>query len=465
MRTGARRVFVLGMMSQITAFDTDALERSVPRYTSYPTAPHFTDGVCGATYRRWLTELAPTAPVSLYLHIPFCDELCWFCACRTQGSRNYRPVSRYLDLLVTEIGKIAALVGHDHPISQVHWGGGSPTILSPEDMHRLAATVHEHFPLSRDAEFAVEIDPRDMTGPRLDALASVGLRRASIGVQDFEPRVQEAIGRRQGYEITRNVVEGLRARGVKGINIDLLYGLPGQTAETLMSTIEKVIGLQPDRLALFGYAHVPWMARRQKMIDESILPGTTLRRRQASLAAQMLREAGYVAIGIDHFAKPEDAMAKAAADRTLRRNFQGYTVDTAVALIGMGASAIGSMPQGYVQNDPSTAGYQKAIEAGQLATTRGKAFTADDCARRDAIEQILCHFSLDPDALSTRHGIAATPVIEIAEALVEAAPRGALERSGRGFVISPEWRSHTRLIAAEFDAYFQNRPARHSLAV
>ncbi|MBK0399155.1 oxygen-independent coproporphyrinogen III oxidase [Limibaculum sp. M0105] len=453
------------MMSQITAFEPDALERSVPRYTSYPTAPHFTDGVCSATYRRWLGELAPDAKISLYLHIPFCDELCWFCACRTQGSRNYRPVSRYLDLLIAEIDQVAGLLGPDHPISQVHWGGGSPTILSPDDMYRLSTVIHERFPLSQNAEFAVEIDPRDMTEPRLDALAAAGLSRASIGVQDFEPRVQAAIGRRQGYDITKKVIDGLRARGVTGINIDLLYGLPGQTAETLMSTIEKVIGLGPDRLALFGYAHVPWMARRQKMIDESILPGTTMRRRQATLAAQMLREAGYAPIGIDHFAKPADAMALAAADGSLRRNFQGYTVDPAVALIGMGASAIGSMPQGYVQNDPSTAGYQKAIEAGKLATTRGKAFTADDRARRDAIEQILCRFALDPDAVTTRHGIAALPVCEIAEALLAAAPEGALIPKGRGFVIADGWRSHTRLIAAEFDAYFQNRPARHSLAV
>jgi len=465
MRTGFRHVFVLGMMSHVTAFDTDALERSVPRYTSYPTAPHFTEGVCGATYRRWLAGLAPDAPVSLYLHVPFCDELCWFCACRTQGSRNYRPVSRYLDLLIAEIAMVAELVGPRHPVSQMHWGGGSPTILSPDDMVRLAAAMHRHFPSSRGAEFAVEIDPRDMTGPRLDALAEAGLTRASIGVQDFEPRVQEAIGRRQGYDITRKVVEGLRERGVTGINIDLLYGLPGQTAETLMSTIEKVIGLAPDRLALFGYAHVPWMARRQKMIDESILPGTTLRRRQAALAAQMLREAGYIPIGIDHFAKPGDAMAKAAADRTLRRNFQGYTVDSAVALIGMGASAIGSLPQGYVQNDPSTAAYQKAIEAGELATARGKAFTADDLARRDAIEQILCHFSLDLDALRARHGVAATPVIEVAEAIIAAAPQGALVSGPQGFTIADDWRAHTRLVAAEFDAYFQSRPARHSLAV
>ncbi|MDT8344711.1 MAG: oxygen-independent coproporphyrinogen III oxidase [Thermohalobaculum sp.] len=446
-------------------FAPDALERSVPRYTSYPTAPHFTEGVCGATYRRWLEELPRDAAVSLYLHVPFCDELCWFCACRTQGSRNYRPVSRYLDILIAEIAMVAALTGPDHPVSQMHWGGGSPTILSPEDMARLAGAMHRHFPNSRSAEFAVEIDPRDMTVPRLDALAAAGLSRASIGVQDFEPRVQEAIGRRQSYEVTRDVVEGLRARGVGGINIDLLYGLPGQTAETLMSTIEKVVGLAPDRLALFGYAHVPWMARRQKMIDESILPGTTLRRRQAALAAQMLREAGYVPIGIDHFAKPDDAMAKAAVDGTLRRNFQGYTVDPAVALIGMGASAIGSMPQGYMQNDPATAGYQTAIEGGHLATVRGKAFTADDLARRDAIEQILCHFALDLDRLAARHGIAAAPVAEIAEALIAGAPAGALTRQGRGFAIAPDWRAHARLIAAEFDAYFQNRPARHSLAV
>jgi oxygen-independent coproporphyrinogen-3 oxidase len=332
-------------------------------------------------------------------------------------------------------------------------------------MVRLAGAVHRAFPKSRRAEFAVEIDPRDMTEARLDALAEAGISRASIGVQDFEPRVQKAIGRMQGYEITRDMVEGLRKRGVSGINIDLLYGLPGQTAETLMTTIEKVVGLGPDRLALFGYAHVPWMARRQKMIDEKILPGTELRRRQAALAAQLLREAGYVQIGIDHFAKPGDAMARAAADGSLGRNFQGYTVDPADALIGMGASAIGFLPQGYVQNDPSTASWQKTIEAGDLAPGRMKRLSADDRARRDAIRQILCFFALDLDAVEAAHGEAARPVTEIALHLMRSAPSGALTGRGRGFEIAPEWRSHTRLIAAEFDAYFQAKPARHSLAV
>ena len=446
-------------------FDSDALARAVPRYTSYPTAPHFHAEVNSETYRRWLEELPADAAISLYLHIPFCDQLCWFCACRTQGTQAYYPVTRYLQAIEREIDAVAELTGGTQRISQMHWGGGSPTVLAPGDIRRLARHVRTRFPGAETAEFAVEIDPRDITPERLAAFGDAGISRASIGVQDFDEDVQQAIGRLQGHAMTRDVIAGLRDVGVGGINVDLVYGLPKQTESSLARTLERVIELAPDRIALFGYAHVPWMAKRQKMIDEATLPGPAERQAQAARAAWMLVEAGYAAIGIDHFARPGDALAVARDEGRVRRNFQGYTVDEAEALIGFGASAIGFMPQGYVQNDPVTAAYQlRALENG-LATKRGIAFSLDDRIRRDAIEEILCHFRLDLDRLRARYGDFTRPLAETAAWLLAEAPEGALENWRGGFVIGEGWRKHTRLIAAEFDAYFRKAPARHSLAV
>ncbi len=448
-----------------TLFDADALSRSVPRYTSYPTAPHFSGDFAPETYERWLGKLKRDAAVSLYLHIPFCDELCWFCACRTQGSKMYYPVTRYLAQIEAEITRVAELTGGGQTISQMHWGGGSPTVLAPGDIRRLRRHVQEHFPAVENAEFAVEIDPRDMTPDRFEAFEDVGLTRASIGVQDFDETVQAAIGRKQGYEMTRDVVAELRGIGVSGVNIDLLYGLPHQTEDSIGRTIEQVIEIGPDRIAIFGYAHVPWMAKRQKLIDPATLPGPEQRQAQAALAAAMLAQAGYTAIGIDHFARPGDSLALARDDGTLRRNFQGYTVDPAEAMLAFGASAIGFLPQGYVQNDPATATYQLRIEHGGLASRRGCVLSLDDRIRRDAIEEILCQFRLDLDRLTGRYGDFTKPLRETAARLLAAAPAGALEPWQGGFRIAEAWRSRTRLIAAEFDAYFQTQPARHSLAV
>lgn len=463
-------------------FAPEALQRAVPRYTSYPTAPHFSAEISAETYARWLSELVPGTRLSLYAHIPFCDELCWFCACRTQGAKRYSPVTHYLGLLEREIEMVAAALDPAHQVVQMHWGGGSPTILAPEDIRRLYGRFRDAFPSLEGAEFAVEIDPRDVTEAKLDALAECGLARASIGVQDFEPAVQKAIGRLQGRAMTERVIARLRAHGVEGINIDFLYGLPGQTEETLARTIEAVVALGPDRLALFGYAHVPWMAKRQKMIDASRLPGPAERKAQAQMARRLLIAAGYRPIGIDHFAKPGDALAKAEENGALRRNFQGYTVDPAEALIGLGASAIGTMPQGYVQNEAATQAYLARVGEGRLPTARGVALGMEDRVRRAAIEEILCHFRLDIGRLVRLYGDFARPIRRVAADLVEIAPDGALEplpgpgcapeslagccgRMTRGFVIAPAWRDHTRLIAAAFDAYLAERAARHSVAL
>ena len=315
----------------------DLLEARVPRYTSYPTAPHFHAGITGDTFRDWLTELPDGMPVSLYLHVPFCDTLCWFCGCHTKIVNSYSPLASYLDFLATEIARIAEILGPGHPVTHIHWGGGSPTMLSPADVLKVAGWLRERFEVAPDAEFAIEIDPRGLTDETIAALAKAGVNRASIGVQDCDDKVQKAINRIQPFEVTESAVTRLRAAGINALNIDLIYGLPYQTKEKLARTIEQMLTLDPDRLAVFGYAHVPHFKKHMQLIPTESLPSPEERAEQFELGHALLSASGYTAIGLDHFAKPTDALAIAQANGTLARNFQGYTTDSAPALIGLGA--------------------------------------------------------------------------------------------------------------------------------
>jgi oxygen-independent coproporphyrinogen-3 oxidase len=442
-----------------------AAMRPVPRYTSYPTAPHFNAGVGAATQAEWLRALKPGAALSLYAHIPFCDTLCWFCGCSTKITQRYEPVARHLAAIEREAAAVAELAPPDAAVSHIHWGGGSPTMLSAADILRLMNAFRCNFRFSPGMEFAVEIDPRGLDAARIDALAEAGLTRVSIGVQDFDPEVQAAINRRQSVDETAAVVEAFRAHGVRSLNIDAIYGLPGQSWERLAFTLREVVGLRPDRIALFGYAHVPWMKTHQKLIPESALPGVQERHAHAEAAARLLVEAGYARIGIDHFALPHDAMAEAARDGTLTRNFQGYTVDHADALVGLGASSISRFPQGYVQNEIAIAAYERMVAAGGLAGVRGLAFSQEDVTRAAAIERLMCRLDFDGDALLASHGERALALIATAEEVLRDDRYGLVEREGAGFRITETGRPFARLIAARFDAYLQNGAARHSLAV
>ncbi len=303
-----------------------SLERRVPRYTSYPTAVQFGPEVGAATYAEWLADLPPRAPVSLYLHVPFCAELCLYCGCNTTVVRRYGPVEAYVALLEREIAAVSAIAGA-RAVTHLHWGGGSPTMLSLPDFGRLTALLRAEFRFAADAEIAVEIDPRTVTHGHASVLAELGITRASFGVQDFDARVQRAIGRVQSFEQTLRVVEWFREAGTAGINLDLMYGLPYQTVATLEQTIARALKLDPDRIALFGYAHVPWMKRHQRLIAEAALPGTAERFAQSQAAAEMLVGAGYVPIGLDHFARRDDSLARRQRGGRLHRNFQGYTTD------------------------------------------------------------------------------------------------------------------------------------------
>jgi oxygen-independent coproporphyrinogen-3 oxidase len=441
--------------------------KPVPRYTSYPTAPHFHAGIREAEYGAWLEGLPGEADLSLYMHIPFCDSLCWFCGCHTRITRRYEPVGLYLGALIREIGMAAARVPKGAKVSQIHWGGGSPTMLSPDDIRRLGSATREAFSLKPDCEFAVEIDPRGLDQARIDALAEIGLTRVSLGVQDFDPKVQWAINREQSFEETERVALGFRAHGVTSLNIDAIYGLPHQTEARLLATLEKVVSLEPDRIALFGYAHVPWMKKHQEMIPPEALPGIEERFAQAESAARFLVGAGYRRVGIDHFAKPSDALAIAARTGRLKRNFQGYTVDPADALIGFGASAISSLPGGYVQNEPTTGRYLALVSEGKLPIARGLALTEEDRLRRAVIEALMCQMELDERVLAR----SAAPESLKAEIRAEMdgfrdeARRGWVIRTRDGLIVTEAGRPFLRLIAARFDAYLAQAAGRHSVAV
>lgn len=436
-----------------------------PRYTSYPTAPHFHDGVDSATYGRWLRTLKPGQTLSLYVHIPYCDRLCWFCGCTTKQTLRYEPLTTYLAALKHEIDTISELVEPGCRVTALHWGGGSPTMLKPEDMVALSDLLRSRFDFDPDAEISVEMDPNDLDGPRYDALAEIGLTRASIGVQDFDEKVQKAINRLQSFEQTREVIEQVRARGVKSVNCDVLYGLPYQTRESVHKTLEQVLSFSPDRIALFGYAHVPWMKTHQKMIPDEALPDVTERFAQMNDAAAQVTAAGYAAIGIDHFALPTDSLAIAAATGTMRRNFQGYTVDGADALIGLGASSIGQMPQGYIQNVPATAEYQRRVTEGRLASERGFELALDDRVRARVIELLMCDFAFSFAEITSEFGPDANAIIEEATSLAESEPEGLIELKSGIFQLTDKGRPFVRSIASAFDSYLRTGKARHSLAV
>ncbi|WP_340161530.1 oxygen-independent coproporphyrinogen III oxidase [uncultured Hoeflea sp.] len=436
-----------------------------PRYTSYPTAPHFHSGIDGNVYARWLGQLTPGQTLSLYIHIPWCDRLCWFCGCNTKQTLKYEPLKTYLTALENEMETISGLIDPGCRVTALHLGGGSPTMLQPEDMLALNTMLRSRFSFDPDAEISVEMDPNDLTSEKYDALAEIGMTRASIGVQDFDEAVQKAINREQTFEQTRDVVEQVRARGVRSVNCDVLYGLPHQTRQSVERTIDQVLSLEPDRIALFGYAHVPWMKTHQKMIDETALPDLTERFAQMNRAASTLTSAGYTAIGIDHFALPGDSLAVAAASGAMRRNFQGYTSDTADALIGMGASSIGQLPQGYIQNQPSTGEYQRRANRGELPVVRGFELSTEDRIRARIIEFLMCDFAFSFATIRHEFGGEAENILDEAEYLASCDTDGMIEFSGGLFQITAKGRPFVRSVASAFDGYFGTGVARHSLAV
>lgn len=435
----------------------------VPRYTSYPTAPHFGKSTDSAQFSNWISSVRAGSKISLYVHVPFCRRLCWFCACRTQGTQSDAPVAAYVEVLKAEIALLRQQLPDGITLSRLHWGGGTPTLLSAEQIRDLAAAVTGAFPLAPYAEFSVEIDPNEVGDRRLDALAQAGMNRASVGVQDFDSTIQQAIGRIQSFETTKQAIDMLRAHGVGSLNADILFGLPHQTPERMTESVQKLLSLTPDRVAVYGYAHVPWMAGRQSMIRSDTLPTPEARLELFETARQLFLWDGYREIGIDHFSRPADGLAIAQRSGRLRRNFQGYTDDPSDVLIGIGASAISRFPQGYAQNAPGTSDYIRAIRAGQFATARGHTFQGEDLLRARLIEALMCDFRICREEILSRFDVSPARLDALLRGTAEAFP-GMLELSSAGLVIKREARPLTRMIARSLDAYELSK-AGHSPAI
>lgn len=437
----------------------------VPRYTSYPTAPHFSPAIGERQYRDWLAALDPARPLSLYTHIPFCDSMCWFCGCYTKIVNRYEPIDNYLKVLHEEIRLLAAALPGGVNARHLHWGGGSPTMLTPADWLALTARIRATFEIAADAELAVELDPRDTTEAYVAALAEVGVNRVSIGVQDFDAEVQQAINRHQPFEVVERVCGWLHGHGITRINLDLMYGLPHQSVERVLAMVDLAVSLAPSRIALFGYAHVPWMKSHQKQIDEAALPDARARWQQFAAASRRLLAQGFQAVGLDHFARADDGLARAAETGRLRRNFQGYTTDDAPTLLGLGASAIGSLPQGYVQNAAPLRDYARAIGEGRLPTTRGVALSPDDRLRRAIIDALMCDLAVDVESVCAAHDSPLNSVADGFERLAPLVEDGLVGIDGHAITLTEVGRPYVRLVAAAFDRYLPEGTARHSRAV
>lgn len=440
-------------------------EERLPRYTSYPTSPHFSDAVSRTDYARWLAAIPANATASLYLHIPFCRAMCWYCGCHTTVALRQAPISNYLTALRREIELVAGQLTSPLQVRHVHFGGGTPTIVEPEEFEDLVRLLRQRFLLSADAEVAIEIDPRTLTRAMTAALGRAGVNRASLGVQSFDPKVQRAVNRVQSVEQTEQAILDLRAAGVGGINIDLIYGLPHQTIGSCLETVEHCLALRPDRFSVFGYAHVPSFKKHQRKIAETALPDGPARQAQAEAIAAALVRDGYRRIGLDHYALPDDPMTQALAARALHRNFQGYTTDANEILIGLGASAIGRLPQGYVQNDTVLGSYAGTIALGELATARGYKFGTEDRLRAHLIERVMCDFSVDVEEACSAHGLAADILVDAAAKLKALEADGLIRFDGARLTVVDEARDLVRVVASAFDAHLGQSGRAHSRAV
>lgn len=423
----------------------------VPRYTSYPTAPHFSPAIDSTEYRGWLRALAAREPVSIYLHIPFCKEMCWYCGCHTTVARRSGPIDRYVAALLTEIRLVSEQLQDRLEVGHLHWGGGSPTLLPAQAIERLSGELRECFEFQPGSEVAVEIDPRTLTRAVAQSFARTGVNRASVGVQSFDRVVQLAIGRQQSFEVTSAAVDLLRGSGIERFNFDLIYGLPFQSVESCIDSVEQALQLRPDRLSVFGYAHVPSFKPHQRKIDTKALPGPIERNEQADAIARTLTSRGYRQIGLDHFALPGDSLTLAADNGTLRRNFQGYTTDSCRTLLGFGASAIGRLTQGFVQNATRIPDYERRLAGGLLATVRGCRLDEEDNRRGSIIEQLMCNYR------------ARTGSVEAS--LDQLLTDGLIRRRGDLIEVVEEARPLVRVIAAAFDANLANSPTNHVTAV
>lgn len=442
-------------------------QKNAPRYTSYPTAVQFSDAVGERQAREWAHRVDPDAPISVYVHVPFCEQLCWYCGCHTTIPNGYDRIGRYFKSLLNEVALWRDALGHHGGASHLHFGGGTPNALNAEDMLALLEALHDGFHIREDAEIAAELDPRTLDLEMIRALAAGGLTRASLGVQDFNEKVQVAVNRVQPYALVKDAVARLRNWGVEGLNFDLLFGLPHQTVDTVRETAKLAASLSPDRISAFGYAHVPWFAKHQKAIDETALPDTVERFEQFNAIVETLESEGYDAIGLDHFARKDDALAIAAREGCLQRNFQGYTDDPCDTLVALGPSGISEFAEGYVQNAKNIREWHDAVAGGRLTGCRGVGVAHEDRLRREVISRLMCDMRVDFGEIALGHGETIDHLDDCLPALEALAADGLCVVQAREVVVPAEARMFLRTVAQSFDAYYAaaEAPLRHARAV
>ncbi len=435
-------------------------DQSGPRYTSYPTAVQFHEDFTADNYAAIAKATnASGRPLSLYFHIPFCDTICFYCACNKVATKDRSKGDEYLQRLYREIALQGALFDRERPVEQLHWGGGTPTFISHEEMRELMRVTGEHFHLldNDEGEYSIEIDPREATAETVAVLREIGFNRMSLGVQDFDSRVQKAVNRIQSEEETLAVLNAARAEGFRSVSIDLIYGLPHQTMESFSTTLDRIIDVGPDRLSVFNYAHLPQIFKPQRRIEIGELPPPEVKLEILHMTAAKLADAGYVYIGMDHFARPDDELAVAQRESTLYRNFQGYSTHANCDLIGMGITSIGSVGNCYAQNLKGLDEYYACIDDGRLPVFRGIELSKDDELRRDVITRLICHFALDFAAVESRWDIDfKTYFAAELDSLQSMVGDGLLEISGAGIRVMPVGQMLIRNICMVFDAYLKD---------
>ncbi len=448
-------------------FDPDLIRRydkSGPRYTSYPTAVQFTDAFGEEAYRAWAARSNGSGrPLSLYFHIPFCDTVCFYCACNKVVTKDRSRSAPYLERLFREIAMQAELFDTSRPVDQLHWGGGTPTFISHEEMIKLMEVTREHFRLHDDdsGEYSIEIDPREAKGDTIELLRRLGFNRMSLGVQDFDPRVQKAVNRIQPEEVTLATLRAARKAGFKSVSIDLIYGLPFQSRESFARTLDKVLEVDPDRVSVFNYAHLPELFKPQRRIDAADLPSPAEKLAILKLTIERLGEAGYVYIGMDHFAKPDDELAVAQREGTLYRNFQGYSTHAGCDLVAMGVTSIGMVGDSYSQNVRTNDEYYERIDAGRIPVFRGVELDSDDKLRREVITRLICHFHLDKQEIAERFGIDFDDYFADELGQLQGMERdGLLDLHEDGIQVRPEGKLLIRNICMTFDRYLREQPQR-----
>ncbi|MER2519229.1 MAG: oxygen-independent coproporphyrinogen III oxidase [Bdellovibrionales bacterium] len=431
------------------------LDKPLPRYTSYPPAPFFRDDMTGKDYEQSLATLPASQPISLYIHIPFCREMCLFCGCHTMITRRDDRIRDYLAKLALEMKLVAAASPHKLTVSHLHFGGGTPNILSPQDLTDLFAALRATFDFTSRSEIAMELDPRTLDDDKIAAMAKCGITRASLGVQDFNADVQKTVHRIQPYDMVAQTCASLRAAKISRINFDLMYGLPGQTEDSVAETTRQALTLRPDRIALFSYAHVPHFKIHQQALNALRIPTGLERLSMERAAREILRNAGYIEIGMDHFALPHDNLALALHEKRLHRNFQGYTNDTAPTLVALGASAIGFTPHGYFQNEKDIGRYQTMVANKTLPISRGLALTAEDRLRGEIIERLMCDLACDVKSICRKHNATLDAFASTFDAMRPFEQAGLMTRKDYVITLQGPYRMAIRALASLFDAYVQ----------